>query len=301
VRIGIDVQVVAEGNRSGLYTHLRYLIGELRKLESLQVSLLVVNHGSKKRTLSSKAEISKTFDGASSFVVRPIWKLYRLWHSVSKCNRVDVLMHNLHGALPPATRAANVYLVPDVIPLGFDYGPSEFVNHYASYYSTALKHGDAIIVSSEHTKQDFLNRVGGEPELIYVCPLAAAPNFVPRSRDSLLPVLEKHSLATKPYVLLVSTIEKRKNHVALLRAFHQVVSRDSALPHKLVFVGKKWVGNEEVFDLVRTLGLGDRFVYLGFADELSAIYAGADAFVFRRCTRGLACHHSKQWRAECQR
>ena len=52
------------------------------------------------------------------------------------------------------------------------------------------------------------------------------------------------------------------------------------LRHKLVLVGGKWIGHEEVFDLLRELDLGERVVYLGFVEQLPALYAGSDAFVF---------------------
>jgi glycosyltransferase involved in cell wall biosynthesis len=93
-------------------------------------------------------------------------------------------------------------------------------------------------------------------------------------------------LAGTRYVLCVSTIEKRKNHAQLVRAFAEVVRRDPALPHKLVFAGAKWTGHEEVFELAGRL-LGDRFVYLGYADSLPDLYAGADTFVFPSLYEGF--------------
>jgi len=66
-----------------------------------------------------------------------------------------------------------------------------------------------------------------------------------------------------------------------------LIDRDPSLPHKLVFVGGKWIGHEDVFELARGLGLGERFVYLGFVDSLPAIYNGADAFVFPSLYEGF--------------
>jgi glycosyltransferase involved in cell wall biosynthesis len=210
-----------------------------------------------------------------------------MWHYFSRVNRFDVLLHMLFGQLPPTTRGANVYVVPDIIPLGFDYGMPRTVEYYRRYSKQAVRHGHAVIVSSEHTKKDFLARVGGHAERIHVCPLAAGPEFVPLDPERARAAVAPLGLANTPYVLCVATLEKRKNHAVLLRAFARLLHRDPSLPHKLVFVGNKSIGHQDVFDLVRTLGLSDRFSYLGFVDALPPLYAGADAFVFPSLYEGF--------------
>jgi glycosyltransferase involved in cell wall biosynthesis len=198
-----------------------------------------------------------------------------------------VLVHSLHGQLPPATRGANVYVVPDVIPLGFDYGVAGFETNYRPYYDTAVRYGDALIVWSEHTKRDLLTRVGGNADRVHICPLAPGSEFRPADPGAVRDALRPHGLDGVKYVLCVSTIEKRKNHALLLRAFERLVRRNPSLPHKLVLVGGKWAGNDGVFHLAEAMGLGDRFVYLGFANPLPMIYAGADAFVFPSLYEGF--------------
>ena len=205
----------------------------------------------------------------------------RMWRRWSPWNRVDVLMHNLHGVLTPSLRAANAYLVPDVIPLAVDYGVPGFIDLYRPFYEAAARNGDVIVVFSEHAKRDFLARVGGAADSIRVAPLAPAPEFQPAAdRENLRAALAPHGLANVPYVLMVATVEVRKNHAVLLRAFSQLLKKDAALPHRLVLVGAKWIGHEAVFDLIHRLRLDDRIVHLEFSDALPALYAGADAFVF---------------------
>jgi glycosyltransferase involved in cell wall biosynthesis len=87
-------------------------------------------------------------------------------------------------------------------------------------------------------------------------------------------------LSDVPYVLCVSTLEQRKNHAVLLRAFARVLAVDPHLPHVLVLIGTKLPGYESIFELIEQLGLSRRVKYLGYVDSLPGIYAGADAFVF---------------------
>jgi glycosyltransferase involved in cell wall biosynthesis len=199
-----------------------------------------------------------------------------------------VVLHNLHGFLPPAAWAANAYHVPDVIPLAVNYGVPGLADTYRPFYEAAVRHGDVIIVSTNHAKEDFLQRVGGSPESIKVAPLAAASEYRPMTdRTALRTALAPYGLSDVPYILMVSTLELRKNHDVLLRAFAKLIHKDQFLRHRLVLVGEKWIGHEAVFDLIRNLRLEDRVTYLGFCDRLRALYGGADAFVFPSLYEGF--------------
>lgn len=285
MRVGIDVQVVAAGNKSGLYQHLRGTVRELRPLVNDQVWLFANRDGTA-ATLDA-ARLSAAMDGAKVRFVHgssPRWP----WQWRSPWGRVDVLLHNLHGLFPPATWAANAYLVPDVIPLALDYGVAGLADIYRPFYEAAVRHGDVIVVSSNHAKEDLLQRVGGSPDSIRVAPLAAASEYRPvTDRIALRRALAPYGLSDVPYILMVSTLELRKNHAVLLRAFAKLMNKDQSLRHRLVLVGEKWIGHEAVFDLIRELRLGDRVTYLGFCDRLPDLYGGADAFVFPSLYEGF--------------
>jgi len=286
MRLGIDVQVVASGNRSGLYNYLRSAIRELRPLVNEQLWALADvgrNPGQ-----SDAARLSAVLDGAQVRFVRHPSLFGRLRNRFSIWNRVDVLLHNLHGLLPPVRQAANAYLVPDVIPLAVDYGVPGFADGYRPFYEAAAQHADVILVFTEHAKRDFLERVGGSPESVWVAPLAPGPEYRPvPKRENLRAALARYELWNQPYILMVSTLEIRKNHAVLLRAFARLVKRDPGLRHRMVLVGSKWIGSEKVFELITELRLEDRVTYVGFSEELPALYAGADAFVFPSLYEGF--------------
>jgi glycosyltransferase involved in cell wall biosynthesis len=145
-----------------------------------------------------------------------------------------------------------------------------------------------ILTYSEHTKQDLVTRLGASPDKVRAVPLAAGPEFRPvADRTALRSALAPHGLHDVPYVLCVSTLEPRKNHAVLLRAFARVLALDPHLPHVLVLIGVKWTGYEPIFELIDQLGLSSRVKYLGYVDSLPALYAGADAFVFPSLYEGF--------------
>jgi glycosyltransferase involved in cell wall biosynthesis len=284
MRVGIDVQAVANGNRTGLFTYLRDLVRELRILLDDEVCLLAA----RSPKTSSARELSVLMGGAQVNLLRPAGTLARLISVLSPLSDM-ALIHHLHGSVPSASDAPNIFVVPDLIPLAIDYGIPHLEDLYVPFYERAAREGDVVVVWSEHTKQDFLKRIGGSPDRVRVAPLAAGPEFRPPADD--LSVLRSRlkalGLDDAPYILVVATLEKRKNHATLLRAFARLLQRDRSLPHRLVIVGQKWVGHESVFDEIRRLGIGERVTYLGFADDLPTIYGGADAFVFPSLYEGF--------------
>jgi glycosyltransferase involved in cell wall biosynthesis len=275
MRIGLDIQAAADGYRSGLYYHLRNLSRELAPLVDGSVWLLATP------SKDSRSTLAKAFTGQNVILFQPPRRFYRVWNMISRCNRLDVLMHNMCGRLPLLTRGANAFLVPDLIPLDIDYQVPGYRETCQGYCETAVRSADVIITFSEHTRRDLLNRFGGPEDKVRAIPLAAGPEFHPLTDSGQVRVaLAPYGLDSVPYVLCVSTIEIRKNHVALVRAFARMIEKDPGLPHKLVLVGTKGFGAEAVFDLIEQLRLSDRVRHLGYVESHAAIYAGADVFVF---------------------
>src|SRR3954468_7244662 len=112
MRVGVDVQVVAEGNRSGLYTCLRAIVREIRPLVDEQLTLFAERRGAARRLRA--ADLSGIMDGAPAELLPYGSLMKRLYLRSSRWQSMDVLLHNLHGGLPRQRRAANAYLVPDV-------------------------------------------------------------------------------------------------------------------------------------------------------------------------------------------
>src|SRR5262249_6663885 len=142
MRVGIDVQVVASGNRSGLYTCLRSAVREMRPLVNDRLWLFADCGQDGART--DAARISAAMEGARAGFGRAPAAPHGLRHQFAPGNRVDVLIPTLHALLPPATQAANAYFVLDVIPLAVDYGVPGFAKMYRPFYEAAARHADVI-------------------------------------------------------------------------------------------------------------------------------------------------------------
>ena len=176
----------------------------------------------------------------------------------SRLNRVDVLWHNLHGRLRPSTRAANAYLVPDVIPLAVNYGVPGLSTNTSLFYEAAARNGDVVIVFTNHAKKDFLERVGGSPESIRVAHLAAGRRT---GRCAIVPVFAKRWRRRDLPTFLMSDggdCGAQEEPCGSAQGIsQQLLKKERALPHKLVLVGGKWIGHEAVFDLDPPAGTGE--------------------------------------------
>lgn len=93
----------------------------------------------------------------------------------------------------------------------------------------------------------------------------------------------------RPYVLLVGTLEPRKNHAFVLEAFEKLWA-DPAFPYGLVFAGKSgWNSDELECKILSSSHLGDRLVWKDDTSdaELDILYRNCSACVVPSITEGF--------------
>lgn len=125
----------------------------------------------------------------------------------------------------------------DLIPVLFpQYCVGDVASRFKSYFDLVNWSSSAVLCISKQSQKDLLelwDETGSNPRLTKVIPLG---DNVPSGKGSIS--REVSDLTASPFILFVSTIERRKNHETLYKAYHllcRVGLRDK-LP-KLVFVG----------------------------------------------------------------
>ena len=288
MRTGIDFQIALGNVKAGLFHHLCNLTRELAKTSPDNVDCLI-NKVIHERT-SPPVDLQQIQSLAGKARLRT-WnwpaRLGRFWLRFGFLNRYDVIFHNWLSQLPDLKHPAHVFLIPDCIQLAINYG-EERTSLAQAYYQRVIKHADAIIVWSEHTKQDVIQRLGCPEDLLHVVPLAAGPEFQPASKQAIFRMREKFDMGDKPYILFPSTSEIKKNHKTLIHAFIRLINRRPDLPHRLVFAGSRWEGSEAVFSLIDRLQLPpERFLYMGYVEDLATLVSGADLVVYPSLYEGF--------------
>ena len=137
--------------------------------------------------------------------------------------------------------------IPVVRPEHCDDG---LVSEFAAWFAGACLHADAILAISDNTRDDVLRLrrrllPGAEDIPVPVLPLHAGP-LMPETAAAHAPPPRR-----RPYVLFVSTIESRKNHLLVFNAWLSLIRRHGAeaVPD-LVCVGKRGWKAEAPFALL---------------------------------------------------
>ena len=100
------------------------------------------------------------------------------------------------------------------------------------------------------------------------------PTFAPASAAEIARVRARYSPA-RPYLLMVGTLEPRKNHATALRALARL--KAWGLPHRLVIAGGSGWLFEPIRRQVADLGLEGDVTFAGYvpAADLPPLYSGA--------------------------
>ncbi len=134
----------------------------------------------------------------------------------------------------------------DLIPVLFpQYCVGDVAERFKEYFNLLTWGSSAVLCISEQTKRDYLDlgeKIASPKRPAHVIPLG---DNVPSGKGKIGKDVE--TVLEDPFILFVSTIERRKNHEVLYRAYHQLCrsGHREKLP-KLVFVGMPGWGVSEL-------------------------------------------------------
>ncbi len=217
-----------------------------------------------------------------------------LWHSAllplwlrGLQNRVlkgkPSLIHYTKADIPPGKKKLpTVVTIYDVIPLLFPESQAFLPRMYWPQALSRAAGADHILTISETSKQDIMRFLGVPEQKITVTTLATdTTRFKPDISPSELSRVQQKLHLHPPYILFIATRDQRKNVGSLLTAFAQI-AKD--IPHQLIIAGKPALKNDEAEEKVRSFDrlVKDRIRFLEFIEneDLAALYAGADLFVW---------------------
>lgn len=171
----------------------------------------------------------------------------------------------------------------DLIPVLFpQYCVGDVSTRFKEYFNTLTWGSSAVLCISKQTQKDFLalcKQIGAPERPTEILPLGDnVPGNVGEVSD------EIENLCSEPFILFVSTIERRKNHEVLYRAYHLLCRQGyrDILP-KLVFVGMPgWGVNDLLKDIELDPETSDLIVQLNNVSDagLSKLYEKAFFFAY---------------------
>jgi glycosyltransferase involved in cell wall biosynthesis len=273
MRVAVEIDKLCEANRSGLFNHLVGFLTGIREAGlTRQVTLLVNN----KPLSSLHVDAAEAIAGFGVKVFRNPRVLWRLRVGTSEFGRADVFQVTNNFTYPVLSGRVNAYLVPDLTTVHLpECHTPENRSFWAWMIERVQEHADLVLTYSEHTRRDVVTTLGIPAEKVMAVPLAAGAEFRPLPAEAVAAKLREQGLEAGRYILTVGTIEPRKNHAALFRAYAALKARGKVNGVPLVVVGGKGWGWEPILAEVDRLGLSEDVRFLGFADSLPELYNGA--------------------------
>ena len=159
-----------------------------------------------------------------------------------------------------AQRTRGVRYIPfvhDLIPIMTpEHCVQELTQDFITWALGAFHHADFFLVNSEATKRDLIKvakRLGHDVDPNSVATIRLDADFR-RENSTSAPIstLRKWGVQNGRFVLIVSTIESRKNHIGALDAWMELIQRHGvARVPKLVCVGNRGWLNDAVYDRLK--------------------------------------------------
>lgn len=186
---------------------------------------------------------------------------------------VDVV-HGTNFVVPPTRRAAAISTVHDLTAVRFPELCAGDPLFYPRLLRRALAAGAWVHTPSAFVASEVVAELGAEPERV-----VAVPEAVPPVADA-DPGEGRRLAGAERYVLSLSTVEPRKDHAALVRAFDAVASDHPDVT--LVIAGMDGWGAHLLDDAMATSHHGSRIRRLGYVSEAhrAALLRGAALLAF---------------------
>lgn len=279
MRIGIDLSVT-NINQAGTGVYASSLINALRQIntEHEYCVFQVKQH----HDMSSR----KTWRSRLETIYRDIVWMHGILPWRVKQAKID-LLHMPANIIPLHSSCPAVVFIHDTIIFN---SPQDFPfwqrNYFRLFMPWTAKQASMILTNSEHSKQDIIRHLGVPPDKVAVTYLAAASVFRAIS-SAVVSAVRLHYSLESPFILVVGTLEPRKNLVRLLQAFAQVRQNTPSL--QLIHAGPRGWLFDDVMQEVESLGLQDSVRFLGRVplEDLVGLYNAASVFIYPSLYEGF--------------
>lgn len=216
----------------------------------------------------------------------------RIWRTVGmKQPMMDKNISIFHGLsnelpyIPSENRPFFVVTIHDLIFIQYpEYYPFIDRTIYRQKMRSACKRADRIIATSEVTKRDIIDIFEIRPDKISVV-FQDCSEIYQETRDTIAHP-ELKAKTPDNFVLCVASFEKRKNHINLLLAFKEILSK---VNYDLVLAGHPKDTFDKVTEFITKNNLENRVkVFEDLSDsEIKQLMDHASAFVFPSIYEGF--------------
>lgn len=209
------------------------------------------------------------------------WLLARLGKGVDDLVGGCAVYHHTQPNLLPVREAREVATIFDCIyTIDAGYMDPEAAARMTAAAKAMVKRATRILVPTEYVGAEVVMALGAHPARVTVTSLGCdhvvrhlPPGGFPKAKE--------------PFLLTVSRVDARKNHLRMLEAFERIVKE--GFPHRWVIAGPRGHGSETFEAQLERSPARDRVEWLGAASEaeLARLYSQADVFLWASLNEGF--------------
>lgn len=291
--VGIDVSSAITSCRSGVGNYTLSLITQLQQQEATGEACFFYFSNRGDRVFATRAGVASagTIYPYDRLPWRLVWMQACLPRSIARIK--PDLCHFPNHLSPVVGLGATPYLltIHDMSVYHCpQYHTQKTIAIHRAVMPGAARQARIIVTVSESARQDILHYLRVSPDRVRVVYEGVGPQFQPVTQpDEPRPdeVRWRYSLPER-YILTVSTLEPRKNHLRLMDAFRWLVQQER-VPHHLVIAGTHGWKDSGLRTWVEQHRLTDRIHFTGYvADaDLPGLYRSAEVFAFPSLYEGF--------------
>ncbi|YAI81845.1 MAG: glycosyltransferase family 4 protein [cyanobacterium endosymbiont of Rhopalodia sterrenbergii] len=192
------------------------------------------------------------------------------------------VLHGTDHYVYPYRNSRKIMTIHDLTFLKYPQYSTTLVQGYLDRIKRCLTWTDLIITFSESTKQDIIEYLNINPDIIRTIYEASrySSNEIKPDQVELLKNSINYNFSI-PYLLFVSTLEPRKNVITLIKAF-DYLKEQHKIPHNLILIGQKGWKYQSIFEAIKNSKYQQSIYYLNYLsnESLAFFYSQTEAFIY---------------------
>lgn len=277
MRVCVDVQS-AVAQRAGVGRYTKSLVDHLPALQGDdELALFWFDFMRKGSPFPEQAVHERVVRWCPGRVVQKAWKTVR-WPPFDLLAGDHDVYHFPNFIIPPLSGGKAVVTIHDMGFMRFPlFTEEKNLNYLEKRIKPTVKRADAVITVSEFSADEIAELLPIARDRIVAIHEGIDPKFRPQAPESVTHMREELGL-DRPYLLIVGTIEPRKNLPLAIEVFERMPEFDGTL----VVVGGRGWRCESLFERMATSSRASDIRYIGYVEDhqIVPLYAGAELFLF---------------------
>lgn len=211
-------------------------------------------------------------------------RIYRLLFEIPaiiKKNKIDIA--HFQYVSPLIKNCKTIVTLHDILFVDYpQYFPFSYRFFKGYTFKLSAQRADLLCTVSDYSRKQISKHYGINPNKIVITPNAVSEDFYSIEGN-------KPKKFPKKYLLYVSRIEPRKNHIAIVKAFERLNLAKEG--YSLVFIGKETVDTPELHQAIENLSndIKDQILIIPQAsfEDLKLWYKYASLFVYPTVAEGF--------------